>query len=459
MRSLYIRILFTSILVILVSSFTAFIASNIYYQHKLKPYNDQKISRMAEQIQAFYETNREVNLNDYMEHVGDLGYQLYIVNAQGNGYFYGGEFRRTLLDQQVIKSVIDGQVYHGIANFPPGLFITGFFDNDLKNSIGVPLRTTEGTFALFIRPNVEVQFGELRNFFAIILVLTIVMSIVLFVFNTRWVVHPITRLTEATQMLARGKYNIKLDLKRKDEIGELANHFTRMTRSLEQLEEMRQEFVSNVSHEMQSPLASIQGFSHTLLHADLPEEQRRHYLSIIEDESKRMSQLSKQLLMLASLDKEEAILEKSSFDVGDQIRQVLFMTEWSWREKELAIDMDLPSIMIYADSRLMQQVWINLLTNSIKYTEVGGTIFVRLKQQDDICVVEVEDTGIGIAAEDIANIFQRFYRADKTRSRKEGSSGLGLAITNRIITMHGGRIEVESEPGEGSVFRVILPMK
>ncbi|WMT41892.1 HAMP domain-containing sensor histidine kinase [Paenibacillus sp. D2_2] len=247
-------------------------------------------------------------------------------------------------------------------------------------------------------------------------------------------------------------------MKRKDEIGKLAGHFTHMTRSLEQLEEMRQEFVSNVSHEMQSPLASIQGFSHTLLQADLPEEQRRHYLSIIEDESKRMSQLSKQLLMLASLDKEEAILEKSSFDVGDQIRQVLFMTEWSWREKELAIDMDIPSLMIFADSRLMQQVWINLLTNSIKYTDEGGTIFVRLKQQENLCVVEVEDTGIGIAEEDIPNIFQRFYRADKTRSRQEGSSGLGLAITNRIIAMHGGRIEVESELDKGSVFRVILPM-
>ncbi|WMT41891.1 hypothetical protein RE628_05435 [Paenibacillus sp. D2_2] len=204
MKSLYIRILFTSILVILVSSVTAFIASNIYYQHNLKPYNDQKISRMAEQIQDFYEMNREVNLNTYLEHVGDLGYQLYLVNEQGNGYFYGGSFRKTGIDQQVIKSVIDGQVYHGIANFPPGLFITGFFDNDLKNTIGVSLKNDEDTFALFIRPNVEVQFGELRNFFAIILILTIGMSIILFVFNTRWVVHPIIKLTEATKMLARG---------------------------------------------------------------------------------------------------------------------------------------------------------------------------------------------------------------------------------------------------------------
>ena len=146
--------------------------------------------------------------------------------------------------------------------------------------------------------------------------------------------------------MAKGKYNVDLYVKRRDEIGALASHFSEMAKSLEQLEEMRQEFVSNVSHEIQSPLASIQGFSKTLRSADLSDEQRNEYLSIIEEESRRMSSLSKQLLTLASLDKESEHIEKSTFDVATQIKQVLFMTEWSWREKELAIEMDLPSTMI-----------------------------------------------------------------------------------------------------------------
>src|SRR5690606_37988171 len=148
--------------------------------------------------------------------------------------------------------------------------------------------------------------------------------------STRYIVNPIVKLTEATKTLAQGKYNIQLEVKRRDEIGKLAGTFMQMAKSLEQLDQMRQEFVSNVSHEIQSPLASIQGFSHTLQSADLPEEQRRRYLAIIENESRRMSQLGKQLLMLASLDKEEAILDKQMFDVSAQIRQVLFMLEWSW---------------------------------------------------------------------------------------------------------------------------------
>ncbi len=459
MRNLYHRIVATTVLVMILSSTLAFFASNIYYQYNLKPYNDSKVTHMAEQIKQFYEDNRELSLAPYLDHIGKLGYQFYLADEQGQGTFYGQNFRKTGIDPEVVRSVLDGQVYHGINEFPTGLFITGFFDNALSNTIGVPLhRPGEPAYALFLRPNAMVQFGEMRTFFAMILLVSIVLSIILVTFSTRYIVKPIVKLTEATKMLARGKYNIKLDVKRDDEIGKLAVNFSNMAKSLEQLEAMRQEFVSNVSHEIQSPLASIQGFSHTLLTADLPEEQRRRYLSIIEDESRRMSQLSKQLLTLASLEKEEAILEKSSFDVGAQIKQVLFMTEWSWREKELAIKMELPSLVIHADSKLLHQVWINLITNSIKFTENGGTISIRLLPRGkESITVEIADTGIGISEENLQNIFQRFYRADKSRNRKEGSSGLGLAIVEKIVEMHGGEIEVESELGVGTRFRITLP--
>ncbi|WP_410771172.1 sensor histidine kinase [Fontibacillus sp. BL9] len=461
MRNLYHRFVATTVIVMILSSSLAFLAANLYYQYRLKPFNDEKVTHMAEQIKQFYERNGEIHLESYLNHIGKLGYQFYVVDEQGQGAFYGENFRETALDPQAVRMVLDGQVYHGIAGFPTGLLITGFFDNDLGNTIGVPLKQSDGeTYALFLRPNAMIQFGEMRTFFSIILLVSIVLSILLVAFSTRYLVKPIVKLSEATKMLARGKYNIKLDVKRDDEIGKLAVNFSDMAKSLGQLEAMRQEFVSNVSHEIQSPLASIQGFSHTLLTSDLPQEQRRHYLAIIEDESRRMSQLSKQLLTLASLDKEEAILEKISFDVGAQIRQVLFMTEWSWREKELAIKMELPSLFIHADGKLLHQVWINLITNSIKFTEEGGTISITLHPvEKNRLVAEIADTGIGISESDLPNIFQRFYRADKSRNRKEGSSGLGLAIAHKIVEMHGGEIEVDSELGKGTKFRVILPLK
>lgn len=461
MRNLYHRIVAVTVIVMVLSTTFAFFASNLYYQFNLKPFNDRKITAVAKQVKIFYEEKSDVELEVYLNHLGQLGYQFYLIEQNGEVASFGEPFRDTALNSQVIQNVLSGSIYHGIAGFPPGLFITGFFDNTLTNSIGTPITGKDGqTHALFIRPSTVAQFGEMRSFFALMIIVSFLLSIALIAISTRYVfVKPIVKLTAATQMLARGKYNIKLNLRRSDEIGRLAKNFTEMARGLEQLEAMRQEFVSNVSHEIQSPLASIQGFSHTLLTVDLPEEQRRHYLSIIEDESRRISQLSKQLLMLASLEKEESLLEKNRFELGEQIRQVLFMTEWNWREKGLAVKMELPQVFILGDSRLLHQVWINLITNSIKFTDEGGTLSVRVIPGEKVCTVEIADTGSGIAEEDLPHIFERFYRADKTRSRKEGSSGLGLAIVSKIVDMHEGSIDVKSRSGEGTTFRITLPLQ
>ncbi|WEA42557.1 sensor histidine kinase [Priestia aryabhattai] len=458
MKTLYLRIVLTTIAVMVFSSLLAFIVANVYYQYSLKPYNDQKLTRMAKDIASFYESNRGVDQQSYLQHISKLGYQIYVVDSTGRETFYGREFRNQRLEKSAVKQVLEGKMYHGIANFPSQVFVTGFFDNVLANTIGVPLKG-EGNKqqALFIRPDIQLQFGEMRIFFSVIVLLMIVLSILFVLISTRYLVKPIVKLTEATKQVAKGKYNVELYVKRRDEIGALASHFSEMAKSLEQLEEMRQEFVSNVSHEIQSPLASIQGFSKTLRSADLSDEQRNEYLSIIEEESRRMSSLSKQLLTLASLDKESEHIEKSTFDVATQIKQVLFMTEWSWREKELAIEMDLPSTMISGDQKLLHQVWTNLITNSVKFTEEGGTLSLRVGMEDTYCHVEFQDTGIGMSKESLPHIFNRFYKEDKARSRTEGSSGLGLAIVKQIVDMHGGSIHVESKKGKGSTFHVYLP--
>ncbi|WP_280169878.1 sensor histidine kinase [Priestia megaterium] len=458
MKTLYLRIVLTTIAVMVFSSLLAFILANVYYQYSLKPYNDQKVTRMAKDIASFYESNRGVDQQAYLQHISKLGYQIYVVDSTRHETFYGREFRNQRLEKSAVKQVLDGKMYHGIANFPSQVFVTGFFDNVLANTIGVPLKgESNKQQALFIRPDIQLQFGEMRIFFSIILLLMIVLSILFVLISTRYLVKPIVKLTEATKQVAKGKYNVELYVKRRDEIGALASHFSEMAKSLEQLEEMRQEFVSNVSHEIQSPLASIQGFSKTLRSAHLSDKQRNEYLSIIEEESRRMSSLSKQLLTLASLDKESEHIEKSTFDVGAQIKQVLFMTEWSWREKELAIEMDLPSTMISGDQKLLHQVWTNLITNSVKFTEEGGTLSLRVGMEDTHCHVEFQDTGIGMSKESLPHIFNRFYKEDKARSRTEGSSGLGLAIVKQIVEMHGGSIHVESEKGKGSIFHVYLP--
>ncbi|WP_028400436.1 sensor histidine kinase [Ectobacillus panaciterrae] len=457
MRTLYLQFVVTSICIMIMSSIIAFGVSNAYYQIYLKPFNDQKITKMAKETASFYEKSPQ-NIDEYMKHAASLGYQIYLADGYKKGTFYGSPFHDTKLNDKVISSVLNGHEYHGILQFPKKWFITGFFDDVLANTIGVPIQAGKTRYAMFIRPDIEQQFGEMRIFFAQLLMFTICFSIILIFIGTRYVVKPIRMLTKATKKIAEGNYNIRLDVDRRDEIGTLSKNFSRMAESLERLEEMRQEFVSNVSHEIQSPLASIQGFSQALRSKQVTEQQYDHYLSIIEEESRRLSLLSKQLLMLASLDKEKDIWEKTKFDLADQMKQVLSATEWHWREKDLAMDINLPSTEIQGDKRLLHQVWMNLIYNSIKFTEAGGTIFISLHNEDQKHVhVIVADTGVGISEEDLPHIFDRYYKADKSRKREESGSGLGLSIVKKIIELHQGTMTVESEEGKGTRFEVILP--
>ncbi|NUU62281.1 sensor histidine kinase [Paenibacillus agri] len=457
MKSLYVRMCLVFCSVIIVSSLLGFLISNLYYQSQVKPENDAKLTGMAVQIQQFIATHPE-SQEDYLQSTAALGYRLYLTNGKGDERNYGEPFRVMDLEKEQIDTVLGGQVYHGIAEFPSKPFITGFFDNQLRNSIGVPIQTAEGTYALFLRPDAQVQFGELRIFFAMIIGFTLLISLGFVMIGVLHIVRPITRLTTATKRISKGRYDIRLNTWRKDEIGQLASHFMVMSRELERTNRARQEFVANVSHEIESPLTSIQGFAHALRETSLPEEQRLEYLTIIDGESRRLSLLSKQLLTLSSLDYDAEALTKKDFDLKAQLRQVVQIMEWRLTEKQLAVRLNLADISIHADSNLLYQVWMNLVSNAIKYTPVGGSIAITSKIAGGNCIVSVKDTGEGIAEEELPMIFDRFYKVDRARTHETHSSGLGLAIVQKIVEAHAGTVEVSSSVGEGTIFTVTLPL-
>lgn len=441
----------------LVSSMIGFLLSNVYYHIYLKPYNSEKILKYAQEVKHLYERSDEQNREEYLKSISNLGFEIYVVDDQKQGKRYGNAFRKINVSEETIESVLNGHTYNGISTYPTRLFITGFFDNELLNSIGIPIQHDDKQYALFIRPDIQQQFGEMRIFFAVLLCLMVGLSIILIAIAARFIVRPIQLFTRATKKIANGEYEVALPEYRKDEIGTLAVSFRKMAKSIKDLDLMRQEFVSNVSHEFQSPLSSIQGFSKTLQTNEMSESERKHYLKIIESESRRMSSLCKQLLTLASLDKEERVLDKKAFDVGKQIRDVIFMLEWQWREKDVAIELDVPSIQVNGDENLLHQVWTNLLTNSIKFTESGGTIsFYGEEKETELCLT-ISDTGIGMSEGEIDKIFDRFYKVDEARNRTIEGSGLGLSIVKKIIDLHEGSITVQSVKGEGTTFTIYLP--
>ncbi|WP_200416610.1 HAMP domain-containing sensor histidine kinase [Virgibacillus salexigens] len=456
MRTLYVRIIVTTILIMIGSAVIAFVVSNGYYQYVLKPQNDEKVTHIAKNIVDLYNSS-EQSIDDYLTEVTDLGYSFYLVHNNGDTQAFGKSFESKDLPSNVIKDVLAGEVYHGIANYPWRLFITGFFDHTLSNTIGVPINENQQNYALFVRPYASQQFGEMRVFFAIIIGLILILSFLFVLISTRWIVKPIQILKEATNKVAAGNYHLQLPVTRKDEFGQLAKDFATMSKSLQQTEQRRQAFVSNVSHEIQSPLTSIQGFSQALQEANLTKDERDHYLAIIEKESKRLSILSRQLLTLSQLDREDEKIERTPFELEEQLRDVLSTLEWQWRQKELTVEWKVQKTIINGDPRLLHQVWMNVMTNAIRYTPEEGAITIAVEKTKSEVEVTVTDTGIGIAAEDLSQIFDRFYKVDKARTRKESGTGLGLSITKKIVEIHQGTIIVDSKLASGTTVTITLP--
>ncbi|NHC40359.1 two-component sensor histidine kinase [Bacillus sp. MM2020_1] len=263
---------------------------------------------------------------------------------------------------------------------------------------------------------------------------------------------------DALKRISKGDFNVYLELNsgKRNQFTSLVDHINHMAKQLKQLEEMRQEFISNVSHEIQSPLTSIMGFARALQLNQLSGEERSHYLNIIETESRRLSKLSDNLMKLTSLESKHHPFERHSYRLDQQLRTIILACEPHWIEKELELDVSLEKGVITADEDLMSQVWTNLIHNSIKFTPKLGTIRVHFHQVDGKTVVKITDTGIGISKKDQVHIFERFYKADKARDRSKGGSGLGLSIVKKIIEMHDGTILVDSEEGKGTTFTITL---
>lgn len=264
-------------------------------------------------------------------------------------------------------------------------------------------------------------------------------------------------LTGALAQIARGNFDVFLDAKVTDMHHDLAEAINDMARGLGNLETMRQDFISNVSHEIQSPLTSISGFAGLLKKEDLPAEQRRRYAEIIEGESRRLSSLSENLLKLTTLDNSKLPLNRQDFRLDKQLENVALLLEPQWSAKNLTLEADLPLCLLCGDEDLLSQVWTNLLHNAIKFTPEGGQISMELKREGNTARVTIADTGIGIGPEDRIHIFERFYKADKARARSAGGNGLGLSLVKKIVDLHGGSIKVESTIGKGTTFEIFLP--
>ena len=303
--------------------------------------------------------------------------------------------------------------------------------------------------------------SDMRTTLVLATLLVGLLSIVLvFVISNR-LINPLRRTMNVIQRMTTGQLSLRIPVRGRDEYSILARAFNTMTEKLEQIEKNREEFVSNVSHEMKTPLSAIKVLSESiLLQEHAPEEMYREFLQDITGEVDRMTNITNDLLALVKVDQREQGLNIGHFDLNQLVEDILKRLSPLAEQKKIALIYEAErEVQIDADEIKLSLTISNIVENGIKYTPRGGTVRVIVDSDHQSAIITIQDTGIGIPEEEHDKIFNRFYRVDKTRDRETGGTGLGLAIARATVLLHNGSIRVSSNAEEGSVFVVRLPLR
>lgn len=305
------------------------------------------------------------------------------------------------------------------------------------NVINVDLRTKPMPIALF-------ALGSL------------LLGAVIAVYVGKLIIRPVQNIGNAFDELSKGNFDVKVsENERISEIKEIARQFNAMTYDLSHIETLRNDFVANVSHEFKTPIASIEGYATLLQNHNLSPEKHDRYVEKILENSRRLTNLSGNILLLSKLENRETVSDKTEYRLDEQLRKCVLMLENKWTEKCIEFDIELPQVLYYGSESLLEQVWINILDNAVKHSPTGGIITITLTNSEDFVSVSISDCGNGMSDEVKKHIFEKFYQGDS--SRKSEGNGLGLALVKRIVELCKGNITVNSSLGKGAEFTVNLP--
>ena len=367
----------------------------------------------------------------------------------------GSDYGFHLMDgggREQAPSILDPITRRDISRIWVGSFTAALFSGEAR--IGalvmiVPVQDTVDSLT-FVQ-------DRMTGIFALALAAVLIFAYMI----SRIVTRPIAELSAGIQRMSEGDYQHRVHVPGRGEMAQLAAAFNQMSERVHNLDEARNQFVSNASHELKTPLATIKILVESMIYQDdMPSELRQEFLGDINREIDRLSSVVGDLLTLVHIDSHKLRLRREMMVLADTVREsVKRLTPLAKkRGQEIVAKIDAECEM-FADPGKLAQVCYNIIENAIKYTPDGGTIAVTLTRGGRDAVLEISDTGVGIPQEDLPHVFDRFYRVDKARSRDTGGTGLGLSIVQQIIRLHAGSVTVQSEPGKGTTFIVQLPVK
>ena len=410
----------------------------------------------------------QTNQNMYLqwkatEVYDEYGAYILVVNRNGRmmdnmnvTYADNPDFAKTLDRQDIMEAlgrVLSGEEIDLHVNVEgDNLFTVGvpFVQNGLVLGavfMQTPAQVIEAGASQLLLPVVGVAAGA-----------AVLAGAVLF-FILRGMMKPLGRLTDAARAMAEGDFAVRVPpSKSTREMAELSAAFNTMADELSAVEDSRREFVANVSHELRSPITAIRGYIEGMLDGTIPEDGREKYLSTVSDESRRLSHLIGELLALSRLERDDAALDCTDFDVCDLLERVFLRRTGDLESRAMDVDCDFDPepCHVHADMARIDQVLVNLIDNAIKFTPDGGKITLRVRAADGLCTVTVQDNGVGIQPEDRPRVFERFFTADRAHTSGKGT-GLGLSICQRILEMHGQKIRL-LDTQEGAAFAFTLPL-
>ena len=271
------------------------------------------------------------------------------------------------------------------------------------------------------------------------------------------IVHPVRELTRAAKRMAKGNFEEPLPIYSTDEIGDLSRSFNTMAQEIEHGIEMREQMMADTSHELRTPLTVLASKLEFSLEQNKPLETEE--IVVLYDEVIRLKGLVNELQDLSKLEAGHAVLDKTLIKFADYFEDFVVLLDAEAESRNMTLEVNLKEApeYCYADPKRLKQIVLNLVNNAFRYTPEGGTVTIIAKEQDGDFLFSVQDTGMGIAPEDVNKIFDRFYRTDRSRNRESGGSGLGLAITKALVDAHGGWIKVDSQLNKGTTFTIMLP--
>jgi len=288
----------------------------------------------------------------------------------------------------------------------------------------------------------------------LIMVVLFVIAICIVCWKNYKIIKAIKSLEDVTEEVSRGNFKVEIEYTEDETINQFVRNFNNMVKELDSMETLKEDFISNVSHEFKTPLSVIKSYSKALSRDNLDKEIKKQYQEVLQNNIEKLTNLTSNILNLSKLENQEMVLDKKDFLLDEQIRQCIVSLQPSWSKKNIDFKLDLPSTTYHGSEELINQIWQNIIGNAIKFSHDNGEISISIiKSENDINVV-IADNGVGMNEETCKKVFDKFYQGDTSHSGD--GNGLGLALVSRIVKICDGDIKVESTLGKGTTFTVVL---